>query len=63
MQPDPDSVDPQLGACDPAATVLAEQADLHCEAQITTVLPHALLKHRLGLLIGASWSLRDVRAA
>jgi hypothetical protein len=63
MQPDPDAVDPQLGASDPAATVVARQADLHCDVQITTVLPHALLKHRLGLLIGSGWTLRDVSAA
>jgi hypothetical protein len=63
MQPDPDAIDPALGASDPAATVTATQADLHCDAQVTTTLPHALLKHRLGLLIGPHWKLRDVKAA
>ena len=45
------------------AVVEAHQADLHCDVKITTVLPHAVLKHRLGLLIGANWTLRDVSAA
>jgi hypothetical protein len=62
MQPDPDAVDPSLGASDPQATV-SEQADLHCDVTVTTVLPHAVLKHRLGLLIGSNWTLRDVHAA
>jgi len=30
---------------------------------VTTVLPHALLKQRLRLLIGSHWTLRDVRPA
>lgn len=63
MQPDPDAVDPSLGASDPQATVTAKQSDLHCEVQVKTVLPHAVLKHRLGLLIGSHWTLRDVHAA
>jgi hypothetical protein len=63
MQPDPDAVDPTLGANDPQAIVAAQQADLHCDAQITTSLPHVVLKHRLGLLIGSQWTLRDVSAA
>lgn len=63
MQPDPDAVDPMLGASDAQAIVSAEQSDLHCDAQVTTVLPHVVLKHRLGLLIGSHWTLRDVQAA
>lgn len=63
MQPDPDNVDPALGATDPNATVTAEQSDLHCDVQVVTSLPHSILKHRLGLLIGKHWTLRDVRAA
>lgn len=63
MQPDPDAVDPMLGASDAQAIVSAEQSDLHCDAQVTTVLPHAVLKHRLCLLIGSHWTLRDVQAA
>ena len=63
MQPDPDGVDPALGAIDAQATVSAQQSDLHCDVQIVTALPHAVLKHRLGLLIGSHWTLRDVHAA
>ena len=63
MQPDPDAVDPGMGASDPTATVSARQSDLHCDAEVVTVLPHAILKHRLNLLIGPHWHLRDVKAA
>jgi len=63
LQPDPDAVDPALGATDPAATVSAKQADLHADVQVTTRLPHAILRHRLNLLAGAHWTLRDVKAA
>ena len=60
MQPDPDAVDPLRGASAAQAIVDAHQSDLHCDVKITTVLPHAVLKHRRGLLIGANWTLRDV---
>ncbi len=63
MQADPDAIDPSLGVSDPAATATATQSDLHCDVQVTTTLPHAILKHRLGLLIGPNWKLRDVKAA
>ena len=63
MQPDPDAVDPGMGITDPAATVTAHQADLHCDAEVVTTLPHAILKHRLGLLVGSHWRLRDVKSA
>ena len=63
MQADPDAVDPSTGASDPSATVTAHQADLHCDAEVVTSLPHAILKHRLGLLVGSHWKLRDVKAA
>ena len=63
MQPDPDAVDPSTGASDPTAKVTAHQSDLHCDAEVVTSLPHAILKHRLGLLIGSHWRLRDVKAA
>ena len=63
LQPDPDGVDPALGATDPQAVVSAKQTDLHCDIEVTTVLPHAVLKHRLGLLIGSHWTMRDVHAA
>ncbi len=60
MQADPDAIDPALGANDPQAGVVARQSDLHCDVQVTTMLPYTLLKHRLCLLIGAHWTLRDV---
>jgi hypothetical protein len=63
MQPDPDAVDPSFGASDATATVRASQSNLHTDVEVTTSLPHAILKHRLGLLIGAHWSLHDVQAA
>ena len=63
LQPDPDAVDPSSGASDPNATVRASQSNLHTDVIVTTTLPHAILKHRLGLLIGAHWSLHDVQSA
>jgi hypothetical protein len=63
MQPDPDAVDPALGASDPQATVSAAQVDMHTDVLVATDLPHAILKHRMTLLIGAHWTLRDVRAS
>jgi hypothetical protein len=63
LQPDPDAVDASLGAVDAAATVTAQQRDLHADVVVTTTLPHAILRHRLNLLIGAHWTLRDVKSA
>jgi hypothetical protein len=63
LQPDPDAVDPSLGASDPDAQVRAEQSDLHTEIQAVTTLPHAILKHRLNLLAGHVWQLHDVQTA
>lgn len=63
LQPDPDAVDPSLGASDPNATVQAAQSNLHTDVIVTTSLPHSILKHRLSLLIGAHWSLHDVQTA
>lgn len=63
LQEDPDAIDPSLGATDAAATVTATQSDLHVDMVVTTRLAHALLKHRLNLLIGAHWTLRDVKSA
>ena len=63
MQPDPDAIDPALGVSDPNATVNAEQHDLHTDVQVVTSLPHVILKHRLDLLIGKHWTLRDVKSA
>ncbi|MEO7066189.1 MAG: hypothetical protein ABI114_04720 [Rhodanobacter sp.] len=63
VQPDPDAVDNSLGAVDPAATVTARVADLHTEVDLLTSLPMSVVRHRLYLLIGAVWQLRDVRPA
>lgn len=63
MQPDPDAIDPALGVSDPDATVSASQSDLHVDVEVVTRLPHAILRHRLELLIGHNWKLRDVRSA
>lgn len=62
-QPDPDAVDGSLGATDPAAQVRARIADLHTEVDLITDLPMSVVRHRLYLLIGGAWQLRDLRAA
>jgi hypothetical protein len=63
QQEDPDGVDPGLGATDPAATVSGEQHDLHIDLIAVTRIPGTVFKHRLRLLAGAAWELRDVSAA
>ena len=60
MQETPDDVDPASGALDPAATVSGSLEAQRSELIVTTILPHAILKHRLDLLIGSHWKLRDV---
>lgn len=62
-QDDPDAVDPGLGATDPAATVRGEQHDLKIDLIAITSIPGTILKHRLRLLAGNGWELRDVSAA
>jgi hypothetical protein len=62
-QEDPDAVDPTLGATDPEATVQGRQDDLHIDLIVTTSLPGSVFKHRLRLLAGSGWELRDVSAA
>lgn len=62
-QEDPDGVDPALGATDPAATVEGRQDDLHVDLVVTTSVPGNVLKHRMRLLAGSGWELRDVTAA
>ena len=63
QQDEPDDVDPALGATDPSASVTGEQGDLHVDLVAVTALPSAVLRHRLGLLAGHGWQLRDVTAA
>ena len=62
-QPEPDEVDPALGATDAQAEVHARAVDLHVEVDVRTSLPMSLLRQRLNWLIGAAWQLRDVRPA
>lgn len=63
MQAEPDDVDPAMGATDPQVQVNARVADLHTEVDLITSLPMSIVRHRLNLLIGPSWKLRDMRAA
>lgn len=63
LQEDPDGVDASLGAVDPAAVVTGEQTDLSVRLQATTVLAGSVFKHRLRLLAGSHWELRDVTSA
>ena len=62
VQPDPDAVDVSLGITDPSAEVTARVADLHTDVELTTSLPMSVVRHRLNLLIGSTWQLRDMRA-
>lgn len=62
-QPQPEDVDDSLAPIDPDAQVNAHQDDLHADVEVVTSLPHTVLRHRLNLLIGHHWKLRDVRAA
>ncbi|SEW12651.1 hypothetical protein [Luteibacter sp. 329MFSha] len=60
-QPDPDEVDPSLGVTDPGATAKGELSNDRNDVQLTTSLPMRIVKHRLNLLIGSSWELRDTK--
>ncbi len=60
MQDDPDEVAAAVSAVDPAATVSGSLEAQRSELIVTTNLPHAIVKHRLDLLIGRHWKLRDV---
>ena len=62
-QTDPDAVDESLGASDPAATVTGEQHDLQIDLIAITSIPGSVFKHRLRLLAGNAWELRDVSSA
>ncbi|WP_243042903.1 hypothetical protein [Dyella sedimenti] len=63
MQDEPDEVDPALAATDPSATVSAHVHDLRIDVDLVTSLPMSIVRHRLNLLIGPSWQLRDMRRA
>lgn len=60
LQEDPDEVDPRTGVVDTEATVSASLESQRVEVIVTTNLPHALVKHRLDLMVGQNWKLRDV---
>ncbi len=60
-QDDPDSVDPALGVTDAAAVVEGRQHDLHIDLVADTAIAGTVFKHRMRLLAGATWELRDVR--
>lgn len=62
-QSDPDTVDPRLGASDPGATVTGEQHNLQIDLIVVTTIPGNVFKHRLRLLAGNAWELRDVSTA
>ena len=61
-QPDPDEVDMSLAAVDPSATVVGAQDSLEVDLIVNTSIPGNVLKHRLRLLAGSNWQLRDVTA-
>jgi len=60
-QDEPDQVPQTLGAIDPAAVVTGQVDDLHIDLIAETTIPGEVLKHRLRLLAGSGWQLRDVR--
>ena len=62
-QEDPDAVDPGMGVTDPSASVTGKQHDLSVDLVATTDLPGAVFKHRLRILAGSGWELRDVTSA
>lgn len=61
-QAEPDDVDDGLSAVDPDAQVSGQQVDLHVDLVVATSLPGAVFKHRLRVLAGSNWQLRDVTA-
>lgn len=61
-QEDPDAVDPAMGETDPDAAVAGQQNDLHVELVVVSSISSAVLRHRLRLLAGHAWQLRDVTA-
>lgn len=61
LQPDPDEVDPSMGITDASARVTGEQSDLRINLVATTTIPGDILKHRMHVLAGHHWELRNVR--
>jgi hypothetical protein len=62
LQEDPDAIDASLGATDADASVRGEQRTLAIDLVASTSLPGSVFKHRLRLLAGRGWELRDVTA-
>ena len=62
-EPEPEEGEGSLGAADPSATVSGEQSDLQIDLVAVTSLSGSVLKHRLTLLAGSGWELRDVTKA
>ena len=48
---------------DPGLRFRGRVADLHTDLELTTSLPMSVVRHRLELLIGSAWQLRDLRKA
>jgi len=63
LQDEPENVDPEMGAIDPTAVVVGEQNDLKVRLEVTTSIPGGVFQHRLRLLAGSNWELRDVTSA
>lgn len=61
MQADPDAVDPTMSQVDAGASVSGRQSDLRVELEASTSIPGDILKHRMRLLAGNHWELRNVR--
>jgi len=62
LQDDPEEIDPAVLVLDPAASVGGAQRSLKIDLTVVTALPGSLLRHRMGLLAGNNWQLRDVTA-
>lgn len=63
QQQDPDEVDAAMLVLDPDAVVTGRQQDLKIDLTATTSLPGSILRHRMGLLAGSNWQLRNVTRA
>ena len=64
LQEEPDEVDPALGVTDASAEARASVDDMQrVDVDLVTSLPMSVVRHRLNLLIGSHWTLRDMRAA
>jgi len=60
-QSDPDAVEPRWAAVDPTASVEGKQDDLRINLVVITQISGDVFKHRMRLLAGHHWELREVR--